>query len=435
VIEANFDGLVGPTHNYAGLSFGNVASERNQGLVSQPKRAALQGISKMRFLRGLGLVQGVLPPHERPHVPTLRALGFEGDDRAIVERVARDEPQLLRLVCSSSAMWAANAATVTPSADAEDGRVHFTPANLVTTFHRSIEAATTTAVLKSIFAGEPFAVHEPLPRSSQYSDEGAANHTRLEANGASLELFAYGRSAFRAGLEPKRYPARQTLEASQAVARRHRLRNAMFLQQNPDAIDLGVFHNDVISVGHRQVMLAHEDAFVGDGLDELARALPGLHVVRVSRDEAPVADVVKSYLFNSQIVTVKDGTMALVAPFESRENEPSRRAIERIVGEPNPIAAVHYLDVRESMQNGGGPACLRLRVQLTEAELARVNPRALADDARLAELERWVEKHYRDRLTGADLADPSLLEEGRRALDELTGILGLGSIYSFQSSV
>lgn len=432
MIEANFDGLVGPTHNYAGLSFGNVASEKNEGRASQPKRAALQGLAKMRFLRGLGLVQGVLPPHERPHVPTLRALGFTGDDGAIVERVAKTEPHLLRLVCSSSAMWAANAATVTPSADAEDGRVHLSPANLVTTFHRAIEAATTHAVLSRIFAGDPFVVHEPLPRSSQYADEGAANHTRLESGGRGLELFAYGRTAFRGGLEPRRYPARQTLEASQAVARRHRVRAALFLQQNPDAIDLGVFHNDVISVGHRDVMLAHEDAFVGDGLDELARALPGLHVVRVSRDEAPIADVVQSYLFNSQIVTLEDGSMALIAPFEARENEPSRRAIERVVAGENPIAAVHYLDVRESMQNGGGPACLRLRVQLTDDELARVNPRAIADDARLAELERWVETHYRDRLTGEDLADPRLLEEGRRALDELTGILGLGSIYSFQ---
>jgi succinylarginine dihydrolase len=434
--EANFDGIVGPTHNYAGLSFGNVASERNEGRVSQPKRAALQGLAKMKFLRGLGLVQGVLPPHERPHLPTLRALGFAGDDRAVLARVAKEEPHLLRLVSSSSAMWAANAATVTPSADARDGRLHFTPANLVTTFHRSIEAATTGAALARIFADERrFAVHEPLPRASHFADEGAANHTRLEANGKSLELFVYGRAAFGGSVEPKRYPARQTLEASRAIARRHGVASAMFLQQHPDAIDLGVFHNDVISVGHRHLFLTHEDAFLDpNALSDLSRALPGLEIVRVSRAETPVADAVQSYLFNSQIVTVAGGTMALIAPLEARENEASRRALDRLVADENPIAAVHYLDVRESMRNGGGPACLRLRVVLTPEEHAAVNPRALVDEARFSELTDWVERNYREELAPDDLGDPALLDESRRALDELTALLGLGSIYSFQKS-
>ena len=74
--ETNFDGLVGPTHSYAGLSYGNVASARNQGAAGNPRKAALQGLAKMEAVAALGLVQGVLPPHERPHVPTLRALGF-----------------------------------------------------------------------------------------------------------------------------------------------------------------------------------------------------------------------------------------------------------------------------------------------------------------------------------------------------------------------
>ena len=50
--EFNFDGLVGPSHNYAGLSFGNVASFSNVKSASNPKQAALQGLAKMRALAG-----------------------------------------------------------------------------------------------------------------------------------------------------------------------------------------------------------------------------------------------------------------------------------------------------------------------------------------------------------------------------------------------
>ncbi|EGF31557.1 Succinylarginine dihydrolase, partial [Oxalobacteraceae bacterium IMCC9480] len=55
--EFNFDGLVGPSHNYAGLSFGNVASFNNVKSVSSPKQAALQGLAKMRALAARGFAQ------------------------------------------------------------------------------------------------------------------------------------------------------------------------------------------------------------------------------------------------------------------------------------------------------------------------------------------------------------------------------------------
>ena len=137
--EANFDGLVGPTHNYAGLSWGNVASKSNVSAVSNPKEAALQGLAKMKQLADRGYVQGVLPPHERPHLPTLRALGFSGNDADVLAQVLKKSPDLLAAVSSAAAMWTANAATVSPSADTRDRRVHFTPANLSAKFHRSIE--------------------------------------------------------------------------------------------------------------------------------------------------------------------------------------------------------------------------------------------------------------------------------------------------------
>ena len=208
-VEANFDGLPGPTHNYGGLATGNLASERNKNLVANPRRAALQGLAKMKALADRGFVQAVLPPHERPDVAALRALGFSGDDTGVLTAAARQAPQLLSACSSAAAMWVANAATVSPSADTADGRVHFTPANLVAHFHRSLEAATTTRVLRAIFAdARQFVVHEPLPAAPQFGDEGAANHTRFTTGTQTpgVELFVYGRSAFAtAAPEPRRF--------------------------------------------------------------------------------------------------------------------------------------------------------------------------------------------------------------------------------------
>src|SRR2546430_12628537 len=210
--EINFDGIPGPTHNYAGLARGNLAAEKHARMVANPRAAALQGLAKMRALAARGIPQAVLPPHERPLVPALRELGFEGSDAAIVTRVAREAPQLLAACSSAAAMWAANAATVSPSSDTADGRVHFTPANLVSHFHRSLEAPTTTRVLRAIFNdAEKFVVHESLPAAAQFGDEGAANHMRFEAGAATpgIELFVYGRVALDANAAaPQRYPAR-----------------------------------------------------------------------------------------------------------------------------------------------------------------------------------------------------------------------------------
>jgi hypothetical protein len=138
-IETNFDGLVGPTHNYAGLSEGNLASGLHAKRVSCPRAAALQGLAKMEAVAALGLPQGFLPPHERPAMWLLREAGFAGSDEAVLAAAARDNQLLLARCCSASAMWTANAATVTPSKDSGDGRVHMTVANLRTMPHRAIE--------------------------------------------------------------------------------------------------------------------------------------------------------------------------------------------------------------------------------------------------------------------------------------------------------
>lgn len=441
-VEANFDGLVGPTHNYAGLAFGNVASTRHARRVSNPREAARQGLMKMRTLADLGLAQGILPPHERPHLPTLRRLGFTGTDEQILARARKQAPELLAAAASASAMWTANAATVSPSADSGDDRVHFTPANLCTNLHRAIEADTTARVLRATFPDPSlFAHHQPLPATPTLGDEGAANHTRLcsDYGAPGLELFVYGRSG-ESDLAPSRFPARQTRLASESVARLHELspRAVFFAQQHPDAVDRGVFHNDVIAVGNREVLLYHEHAFVDP---QSLRAWICTHLqggrrpvfIEIAESEVGIDDAVRSYLFNSQLVCMPDGGMRLVAAQECQDSARVWAAIQRIVADPaNPIDGVHVFDLHQSMNNGGGPACLRLRVVLTELERAAVNPGAWLTAKRHGELLAWVDKHYRDRLRFDDLADPQLLEESRTALDRLTRLLKLGSVYEFQ---
>ncbi|OYD23087.1 N-succinylarginine dihydrolase [Oceanimonas baumannii] len=439
--EANFDGLVGPTHNYAGLSWGNVASNRHARSTSHPREAALQGLNKMKALSDMGLVQGVLAPQERPDIATLRQLGFTGTDADVLDKAFREDPMLLAACCSASSMWTANAATVSPGADTKDGRIHFTPANLINKFHRSLEHGVTGRILRQVFSDENhFCHHAALPAHDDFGDEGAANHTRLYDNqGKGLELFVYGRSAHRPDMPaPQRYPARQTLEASRAVARLHGLseHNSLFIQQNPAVIDQGVFHNDVIAVGNGNVLFYHQQAFLDtQGVqDEIRRKLPdaGMHFIEVSDSDVPVQDAINSYLFNTQLVTLAPGHMALIAPTECADTPSVKAYLERLTAMNTPVQEVRFMDVKQSMQNGGGPACLRLRVAMNEAELAAVNPACLMNDTLYGHLSAWIHRHYRDRLIPDDLRDPMLLDESRTALDELTQLLKLGSVYPFQ---
>ncbi|USE37501.1 N-succinylarginine dihydrolase [Endozoicomonas sp. SCSIO W0465] len=448
-IEANFDGLVGPTHNYAGLSKGNKASIHHAGNLANPRQAALQGLEKMKALSELGFVQGVLAPQERPDIATLRRLGFTGSDSRILSDAAQQMPAVLAACCSASSMWTANAATVSPSADCADGKVHFTPANLINKFHRSIEHDVTGNILKATFnSPDHFVHHQALPSTEYFGDEGAANHTRFchEYGAQGVEFFVYGKEAFnqrsgfgRHSLSPQKYPARQSLEASQAVARLHQLDpdKVVFAQQNPAVIDQGVFHNDVIAVGNRNLLFCHEQSFVGQGAvyESLRRSCgpQGLHIVEVADQQVSVGQAVGTYLFNSQLLSLENGGTMIVVPSEC-EHEPAVWSyLQSILNDAScPITDLKVFDLRQSMNNGGGPACLRLRVVLNDQELAATNQQCLIDSQRFLTLSRWVKKHYRDQLSEKDLADPLLLTESRTALDELTRILNLGSIYPFQ---
>jgi succinylarginine dihydrolase len=376
----------------------------------------------MKLLRDLGVPQAILPPHPRPDLHVLRQLGFVVTDAELIANCYREDPKLLAAVYSSSAMWAANAATISPASDTTDGHVHITPANLLTQFHRSIEPPLTSAILKQVLAGDGFVHHEPLPAADAFADEGAANHLRLcgSYGEAGVEIFVFGRSEITG---PARYPARQTEKACLAIARRHGLHpdRTMMLQQSPEAIDAGVFHNDVVAASNLDVLMVHRQAFANPTAIEQIR-LKCVEVIGqepwifvAEPEELSLADAVSTYLFNSQIVRLPDKTMAVIAPLECREHPGVQRFLSRVLADDSPVKAVHYLDLRQSMHNGGGPACLRLRVVMTDQQARGL----LLDDAIFEKLSEVINRRYRDELRPADLADPQLMSEARMAIDEI----------------
>ena len=412
--EINFDGIIGPSHNYAGLSRGNIASASHAGDVSQPRAAALQGIDKMRHNLALGLSQGFFVPLDRPDARWLGALGTTLEDA---------EGHLRAQAWSASSMWAANAATVAPAPDSADGKCHLTVANLVTMPHRSHEWPGTLAQLRLAFADPAFQVHAPVP--APFGDEGAANHMRLCSghDAAGVEIFVYG-------VGGGRFPARQHLDASKAIARQHRLDPArtLFIRQSDSAIQGGAFHNDVVAVANEHVLFTHETAFEDREAAhaEIRAAFPAVEIVEVPASAVSLPDAIKSYLFNAQLVSLPDGGgMGLVLPTEARATPAVWSWLEAMIAGNGPIRRLLPVDVRQSMANGGGPACLRLRVV---ADPATVDPRFIADEAKLDRIAGVVAAHWPEAIAPGDLASAALANDVRKARSALLAELDLGDL-------
>jgi succinylarginine dihydrolase len=412
--EINFDGIVGPSHNYAGLSLGNLASTRNAGQVSWPRAAALEGVLKMRVNLALGLTQGVFLPHARPNQGWLAELG---------NTIGAAEPALAANAMSASAMWAANAATVSPAPDTADRRCHLTVANLRTMPHRSHEWPATLAQLRLAFGNaEIFTVHAPIPPG--FGDEGAANHMRLASayGEPGVEIFVYGVSG-------GAFPARQHFEASKAIARLHRLDPArtLFAEQSEQAIAAGAFHNDVVAVANGPLLFAHEKAFADRDLliADCERLVTGFQLVEVPEAEVPLADAISSYEFNGQLVSPANGETTLIVPAEARETPPVWSWLQRHLAGNGPIRRVEVVDVRQSMANGGGPACLRLRVV---ADPATIDPRFLVDDSRLDVIADVVERLWPAEIASDGLTQPALIREIETARAALLDALDLGEL-------
>lgn len=414
LVEINFDGIVGPSHNYAGLSLGNIASASHKGDASYPRAAALQGIAKMRGnLARLG-VQGFLLPLPRPNVLLQQVLAYDGTEDAAL----RAAPW------SASSMWTANAATVSPSPDTTDGRCHLTPANLVTMLHRAQEWPDTKRQLDIAF-GNPdhFVVHGPVPPT--FGDEGAANHMRFcEGHGAAgVEVFVYGRPG-------GRFPARQHEQASRLVARAHGLEpeKCVFIEQNPAAIEAGAFHNDVVSVANERVLFTHAEAFADQqgAYDAIRVAFPALEVVEVPSAAVSLEEAIRTYLFNAQLLTLPDGSMALIVPEECRESASVWAYCESMMASNGPIREVIPVDVRQSMANGGGPACLRLRVVCNPAT---VDPRFLLDEAKADRIEEVIGRTWPEQIDPADIGSDALAAQIIAARAALLTVLELEELH------
>ncbi len=418
VKEVIFIGLPGTTHHYGGLSNDNVASGMNRGSESSPKQAALQVIALARYLGSIGIKVGILPPQQRPFLPVLEEKGYNISDVPIA---------ILEQVSSSSFMWAANAATVTPAWDSADHKLHLSVANLHTNPHRRIEAQATYNIMAQLFRNVPDAiVHPPLDAGQGFLDEGAANHMLLAPSHAEagLHVFVYGK--------------RQNLAASKEIAQLHNIPDTqlLFLEQNPDVISKGVFHNDVIAVSNENLLLAHERAYKG-GLEDIAqikKAYNGLHpgkplqAIIINDDDLSVEEAVHSYFFNSQVVTKASGKMAVIAPMELQNLFSGKAAIlmEKIRADAsNTIDEVQYLDLRQSMRNGGGPACLRLRATLSAAQLSALeqNTGIIAGETMLAELEKLVEYYYPQTLTPEGLRDAKIYSNCKELLTHLSMLM------------
>ncbi|GBR06597.1 N-succinylarginine dihydrolase [Acetobacter oeni] len=424
--EINFDGLVGPSHNYAGLSFGNRASASHAGEVSRPRVAALQGLGKMRRMMELGLRQGVLLPHERPLTGWLRQFGFSGTDDAVCAAAWRNEPGLLRTALSASPMWTANAATVSPAPDTADGRCHISAANLCTMLHRSIEAPETTRQLGLLFADtDRFALHPALPAG--IGDEGAANMMRLcPHHGApGLEILVYGET------RPDGFPARQSRIASAAVARRHGLaaERTLLARQSDAAIQAGAFHNDVVAVANESVLLVHEQAFADQGqvYDAILRHVSSATILEVPASLVSLEDAIRSYLFNAQLITLPEGGMALIVPDECRRTGAVAAWLDAATSGNGPVRRVESMNLRESMQNGGGPACLRLRIVLDDVAEAALDQRFLLDEAKLEGIATVIDDRWPERISPDDLGHADLWEDCRNARRELLDFLGFAA--------
>lgn len=427
--EWQFDGLVGPTHNYSGLSYGNVASTKNANNPSNPRLAALQGLEKMWFVKSLGMNQAFFPPHPRPVLSALRSLGFGGNDIHMLESAYKAAPDLLASVYSSAFMWTANAATIAPSSDATDGKVHFTPANLISNFHRKLESPFTYKSLSKIFANEQyFTVHKPLPDAVRFSDEGAANHMRVAGGHGreGLHVYVYGISDDSA-IKPQKFPGRQNKQAFEAIARQHTVKHALHIQQHSHAIDLGVFHNDVIAMNTTRLMIAHEKAFVTPLKQQIR--IPDFQYVEITDDMLTVEECVQTYFFNSQLLELPSGELVIVAPKECEGHERARAAFAALASGNKLISKVQYIDVRESMRNGGGPACLRLRVALTEEESTAMHQGIILTEERYKMLQQLVQQFYRDKLSLDDLRDPKLITEVEDALAALSRIIEMSDLY------
>jgi succinylarginine dihydrolase len=428
LVEVQVDRLVGPTHHFGGLGVGNIASLQHAGEVSHPASAALQGLDKMRLVASFGVPQVVLPPQPRPDLSLLRALGFNGSDAEILKSAFEQSPEQFSAAMSCSAMWTANAGTVTPAIDSRSNTTNLFIANLVSSLHRAIEPSQTIADLRQALPAQ-IHVHEPLPGGTAMRDEGAANHMRLgtSENQAGIHLFVYGDG----DPKPNRFWPRQTLAASQAISRRHQIapENTFFCKQHPLAIDAGAFHNDVVALSHGNLLIHHELAFATDNstwleVEHRFQAITGAELKRIEISSASLSleAAVSTYLFNSQIVMPEQSSRPVIlCPMQVREHAETRKLVKEWC-QRGLFREACYVPLDQSMRGGGGPACLRLRVPLPEDQLSTIPAASRWTEELDDQLRAIIRQYYPAQLTLSDLANGAFAEQNQLAYEQIRAV-------------
>jgi succinylarginine dihydrolase len=114
-----------------------------------------------------------------------------------------------------------------------------------------------------------------------------------------------------------------------------------------------------------------------------------------------------------------------VVPSEAWDSASVRHWLDATLAGNGPIRRVIPVDVRQSMANGGGPACLRLRVV---ADPATIDPRFLVDDAKLDWVADVVRRHWPEQIHHDDLQSAALIGDVEGARAALLEALDLGQL-------
>jgi succinylarginine dihydrolase len=417
VIEVQIDSLVGLTHHFGAHAHGNLASQSHGGQVSCPQKAALQGLEKMKWVMDQGGPQWVLPPLRRPRLDVLQQLGFWGTNaQQLCANVWQDASHLLKAVSSSSFIWTANLGYVAPRLDTQDGKLHLSISNLNSHFHRQLEAEARFVQLQYIFQKGDVVIHPPVNYRG-FEDEGAANHTRLEGpESGPLHIFVHGGRHGRQQLEAQKCWVRQSGLVDDRV---------LYLEQSQTALEGGVFHNDVIATGHGQHYFIHEKAYTEESLDQLHsvfNAKGDLILLITSQRDLDLSASVSTYLYNSQIIEKPNGHLSLLLPREC--DRPDVQGVLKSWQRVKPMDE-HFMDLGESMMNGGGPACLRWRCLITEQQFQACHYGVQLTASLFQDLGEWILCHYPEHHRWEDLQASFWWKNEARAFEELSMILDI----------
>ena len=175
-------------------------------------------------------------------------------------------------------------------------------------------------------------------------------------------------------------------------------------------------------------MLIHERAWENQAatLHRIRARVPDLRVFQVSSRDLSLEQAVTSYLFNSQLLETSDGWL-LNAPIECADGA-ARMVVDRLERDGF-VDRVRFNDLRQSMDGGGGPACLRLRLPLTEDEFRLLPETLMMTEERVEKLRSWVKKWYPSILRIEDLADAGFARRARKCSQALVEVLGCDRRY------